>query len=192
MSVNEFISKLNLALNSKTIYVLGCFGAPLNTTNKKRYTSNNSYNKGRAAMINACSADTFGFDCVCLIKGILWGWNADPSKTYGGAVYCSNGVPDIGAQEMGNRVLNKSSDMSDIDVGEYLYMQGHCGIYVGDGYVIECSPKWENKVQKTAIWDRPWEFHGYLPYVDYTDESGSDKYEKALRDIKSIIDEVIK
>ena len=35
-------------------------------------------------MINAASADTFGFDCVCLIKGLLWGWCGDKSKTYEG------------------------------------------------------------------------------------------------------------
>ena len=45
--------------------------APLTAANKKRYTQNHSYNKqaARTKMINAASADTFGFDCVCLIKG---------------------------------------------------------------------------------------------------------------------------
>lgn len=49
-------------------------------------------------MINAASADTFGFDCVCLIKGVLWGWHGDKNAVYGGATYTSNGVPDIGAR----------------------------------------------------------------------------------------------
>ena len=35
-----------------------------------------------------------------LIKGILWGWDGDASRTYGGAGYAINGVPDIGADTM--------------------------------------------------------------------------------------------
>lgn len=71
---------------------MGCFGAPMNAANKKRYCNNHSYNKQatRQKMIMAASADTFGFDCVCLIKGLLWGWNGNASKTYGGAGYAIN------------------------------------------------------------------------------------------------------
>ena len=100
MKASELVGKaIDIAKNDKTLYVMGCFGAPLTTANKKRYTTNHSYNKAaaRLKMINAASEDTFGFDCVCLIKGILWGWCGDKSKTYGGAKYASNGVPDIGA-----------------------------------------------------------------------------------------------
>ena len=72
MKANEFVEKAKQIANDyKTLYVLGCFGAPMNTANKKRYTNNNSYNKKRASMINGASDDTFGFDCVCLIKGII-------------------------------------------------------------------------------------------------------------------------
>ena len=95
MKVNDFVNKAkNIANNYKTLYVMGCFGSPLTESNKKRYTSNHSYNKKstRKTMINNASSDTFGFDCVCLIKGILWGWNGDLNKTYGGAIYGSNGV----------------------------------------------------------------------------------------------------
>ena len=38
-------------------------------------------------MINSASSDTFGFDCVCLIKGILWGWNGNLNHVYGGATF---------------------------------------------------------------------------------------------------------
>ena len=62
----------NIATNYKTLYVLGCFGAPLNNSNKKRYTNNYDYNRRsvRKEKIMNASSDTFGFDCVCLIKGI--------------------------------------------------------------------------------------------------------------------------
>ena len=86
----ELANKLkDIAKNYKTLYVMGCFGAPMTAANKKRYTQNHSYNRQptRTAMINAASADTFGFDCVCLIKGVLWGWNGDKNAIYGGAGY---------------------------------------------------------------------------------------------------------
>lgn len=78
MKSKTFIEKLiDAAQNHKTLYVMGCFGAPMTAANKTRYTQNHKYNRqtARTAMIKAASADTFGFDCVCLIKGILWGWS---------------------------------------------------------------------------------------------------------------------
>ena len=37
MKVNDFVNKaIEIATKHKTLYVMGCFGAPLNATNKKR------------------------------------------------------------------------------------------------------------------------------------------------------------
>ena len=112
MSNKDLVEKVkDIATNYKTLYVLGCFGAPLNSYNKKRYTSNNEYNKSRSNIINNASSDTFGFDCVNLIKGILWGWNGNVNANYGGATYKSNGVPDTNANGMfQNYCYNKSND----------------------------------------------------------------------------------
>lgn len=177
----ELASKLkDIAKNYKTLYVMGCFGAPMTAANKKRYTQNHSYNKqaDRTAMINAASADTFGFDCVCLIKGVLWGWNGNKDAVYGGASYASNGVPDIGADSMITVCKNVSTDFSQIEVGEAVWMEGHIGVYVGDGLAVECSPRWENKVQITACNRsvsgynrRNWTKHGKLPYVSYVQQT---------------------
>lgn len=168
-----------VAKNYKTLYVMGCFGAPMNAKNKARYTTNCSYNKDatRTAMINAASADTFGFDCVCLIKGLLWGWTGDPNQGYGGASYKSNGVPDISDSGMIATCSDVSTDFSNIAVGEVVWMKGHIGVYIGNGLAVECSSKWENKVQITACNcskagynRRDWTKHGKLPYVEYTAE----------------------
>ncbi len=167
---------IDVANNFKTLYVMGCFGAPMNDKNKTRYCSNHSYNKKaeRTAMIKAATADTFGFDCVCLIKGLLWGWNGDTGKTYGGAGYACNGVPDIGADTMITKCSDISTDFSKIEVGEAVWMEGHIGIYVGAGLAVECTPKWKNCVQLTACNcskigynRRNWTKHGKLPYVSY-------------------------
>ena len=177
MTNKELAAKLiNVAKNYKTLYVMGCFGAPMTASNKKRYTQNHSYNRQpeRTAMINAASADTFGFDCVCLIKGLLWGWNGNKNAVYGGATYTSNGVPDIGADQMIKVCKNVTTDFSKIEVGEAVWLEGHIGVYVGDGLAVECTPRWANKVQLTACNRnvsgynrRNWTKHGKLPYVEY-------------------------
>lgn len=179
MTNNEFVKRCKeIAQNKKTLYVMGCFGAPLNASNKKRYCKNHSYNKtaARQKMINAATSYTFGFDCVCLIKGVLWGWNGNTSKTYGGATYLSNGVPDIGADSMIKKCKSVSTDFSKIEVGEAVWTDGHIGVYIGDGLAVECTPNWKNGVQITAVANigkksgyasRKWKKHGKLPYITY-------------------------
>ena len=178
MKASDFVAKLkDIATNYKTLYVMGCFGAPMTTANKKRYIDHHPYNKqpARVKLINAASADTFGFDCVCLIKGVLWGWSGDKSKVYGGAKYATNGVPDVDANTMINLCSEVSTDFSKIEVGEAVWTNGHIGVYIGNGLAVECTPAWKNRVQITACNcsksgynTRKWKKHGKLPYIDYT------------------------
>ena len=173
----ELAAKLKeIATKYKTLYIMGCIGAPMTAENKKRYTRNYPYNASaeRSAMINGASADTFGFDCVCLIKSVLWGWNGNKNAVYGGAAYASNGVPDIGTEEMIRRCTDVSEDFTKLTIGEAVWLPGHIGIYVGDGLAVECTPKWQNKVQITACNRdvkgynrRDWAKHGKLPYIQY-------------------------
>lgn len=168
-----------VAENYKTLYVLGCIGAPLNASNKTRYCNNLSYNRQtvRTVKIKSATADTFGMDCVCMIKTLLWGWAGDKSKTYGGAVYGSNDVPDINADQMIAVCKDVSTDFTNIVVGEVVWMSGHIGVYIGNGLAVECTPKWADGVQITAVHNigrkngyngRVWTKHGKLPYVSYT------------------------
>lgn len=177
MKASEFVKKLtDIANNYKTLYVMGCFGAPMTSTNKTRYCKNHEYNTqaSRTKFIKAASADTFGFDCVNLIKGVLWGWCGDKKRTYGGATYATNGVPDIGADTMITKCSNLSTNFSKIEVGEAVWTDGHIGVYIGDGLAVECTPSWKNCVQITACNckkkgynTRTWKKHGKLPYIDY-------------------------
>ena len=181
MNNREMVERLiEIANNYKTLYVMGCFGAPLNAVNKGRYLTNHSYNKkaARQAMIKTATADTFGFDCVNVIKAVLWGWNGDKGKSYGGAKYASNGVPDIGADGMIAKCCNVSADFSHIEVGEAVWMPDHIGIYIGGGLCVECTPSWKNGVQITACNQakpgynrRNWVKHGKLPYITYEKEN---------------------
>lgn len=169
---------VDVARNHKTLYVMGCFGAPMTDGNKARYTQNHSYNKksARTKLIHAASEDTFGFDCVNLIKGLLWGWNGNAGETYGGAKYASNGVPDTNADGMIQLCKEVSTDFSKIEVGEAVWLKGHIGVYIGDGLAVESTPAWKNCVQVTAVHNigkksgckgRKWTKHGKLPFVSY-------------------------
>lgn len=173
-----------IATGYKTLYVMGCFGAPMTEANKTRYCSNHSYNQqaARTAMIKAATVDTFGFDCVCLIKGVLWGWNGDAGKVYGGAAYASNGVPDIAPDAMIAKCKDISTDFSRIEVGEVVWLPGHIGVYIGEGLAVECTPDFRNCVQITAVQNigiksgfnaRKWTKHGKLPYITYEKITGS-------------------
>ena len=177
----EFVEKaLDVAKNYKTLYVNGCFGAPLTLTNKTRFIGKNKFNNGlaRKAKILAASADTFGFDCVCLIKALLWGWSGDQKAQYGGAKYASLGVPDIDTEGMIAVCRNISTDFSKISIGEVLWLPGHIGIYIGDGKCVECTPSWKDGVQITDVLNitgngtgHRWMKHGKLPYVEYVSEA---------------------
>ena len=111
------------------------------------------------------------FDCSGLIKAVLWGWSGNKESKNGGAVYKSNGVPDISANSMIKKCNNISENFSIIEMGELVWMEGHVGIYYKDNLVIECSPAFKNKVQITKIFDRKWKKHGKLPWIKYVDNS---------------------
>lgn len=167
-----------VAKNYKTLYVMGCFGWPMTATMKSRAKKEQSYNRkaDRTAKIDAAGAKTFGFDCVCFIKALLWGWNGDAKHKYGGVEYKSNGVPELDADQMIEVCKDVSTDFSNIQVGEAVWLRGHVGIYIGNGLAVEATPSWKDGVQITAVHNigkksgyngRKWTKHGKLPYVSY-------------------------
>ena len=177
MKQDDFINGLYVALSCKTLYVKGGFGLTLTASGKKRAIASYDYNKKRADKINAMPSDSFGFDCCGLIKGVIGGFTGNKNKTYGGAVYNKDNtlgadrIPDYDETRLFNTCNNitkcKKVDVPNIPVGAMLWMTGHCGVYVGDGWVIESTPAWEDGVQKTRYVNRNWMKWGLLPYVEY-------------------------
>lgn len=185
MNASELVKRvLDIANNYRTLYVMGCFGAPLKGSNVQMYCTNHSYNRksARTAMIKAAgnqNPTVFGFDCVCLIKAVMWGWTGDSAKSYGGAKYASNGIPDVGADKMITLCSGVSKDFSGIIPGEAVWLPGHIGVYVGNGLVVEASPAFANKVQITGLANlgkkpgynmRTWTKHGKLPFIQYNEQ----------------------
>lgn len=174
----DLVAVAKLAAKCNTVYVKGCWGAPMTASNKARWLAAYAYNRrwDRKAKINAATSDTFGFDCCGLVKGLLWGWDGNPDKIYGGAGYAINGVPDINEAGIIAACKDVSTDFSKIEVGEIVEMPGHMGVYIGDGLAVEATPAWADKVQITAVANiakrsgyksRTWKRHGKLPYIEY-------------------------
>lgn len=178
-TATEFIKKLkDVADNRKTVYALGMFGQPITESiiaQKTRQLPDFYTEAKQAELRGLIGKGYFGFDCVCLIKAILWGWNGS-NTTNGGSVYCGNGVPDISDSGMIGKCIDVSTDFSNIVAGEAVWMSGHIGVYIGDGKAIECTPKWTNNVQYSNLANtgnkkgnsRTWTKHGKLPWIDYT------------------------
>lgn len=190
----EFVNKLkDVEKNYKTIYGMGMPGMPITDANirekvnqdKLKPAKDRWWTPAREARIREyIGKGYFGFDCICLAKAIGWGWKGDFSKRLGGAKYLSNGVPDWGANHTNKMGIDRSTDFSKIEVGHYVWMDGHIGFYIGDGLAIEASPKWKNGVQVTAVHNigrkagyngRTWTTHGKLTWVDYSDSASETK-----------------
>ena len=132
---------------------------------------------------------SWNFDCVILVKAILWGWNANKKAAHGGAKYGSNGVYDDNADQIIKRCKNVSTDFSNLTPGELLWMSGHVGVYIGDGKVIECTAAWTAEVLVSDINSKgkrsrngkavgSWKKHGRLPYIEYVVEEPKEEEKK--------------
>lgn len=190
----HLVAKLNeIVEDFNTMYVYGAIGQKLSRsliTDRANaypwfYTSSRMEKYDKAI---ASGKLIWSFDCVNLIEAILWGWSGDSSKTSGGTVYESNGVPDTNADGFFNLCNNKkyydkdNGDWSSIEIGEAVWMKGHIGVYVGEGLVIECTPSWSNNVQITGLGNKPfkntyngksrvWSGHGKIRYINYLSEN---------------------
>lgn len=197
MKADEFITRLYSAMNAEEqTYCNSCFGSNLTfpemldqyTTETKWDRSHAAETTAKAAAAKAAGKPLFGWDCVNFApKGILWGWNGDVDKPRAGAVYQSNGVPDATIEDIYKKYcVDQSTDFDNVAVGEFMVYKdtfGHCGIYVGDGMVIEATTKWDGKIQISQVQNmidsgkygkvtdktRTWWAHGKLIWIDYTE-----------------------
>lgn len=180
----EFVEILKkLANETKTVYALGMWGQPLSEDiiKSKAKQLPKWYTEEKKAELRKHIGKSFGFDCVCMIKSILLGFNFNMNDKNGGAKYNSNNVPDINTEGMIARCNHVSSDFSKITVGSVVWMQGHVGVYIGDKQVVECTPKWTNNVQISNLGNlgnkvghyRNWSKWGELPWINYVSTSNN-------------------
>lgn len=184
MNNKEFVQKItNVQKNFKTTYMWGTFGSLVSETiiNQKKNQYPDWYTNAKVVQLRKLvGKNVWAFDCVGLIKAILWGWNASKSKSYGGATYAGNGVSDMSADQMILKCSDISTNFNSIIPGEVVWKKGHIGVYVGDGLVVECTTSWNSCVQISSLKTRAgynkrtWTKHGKLPWVDYIEEEEED------------------
>lgn len=101
-------------------------------------------------------------DCVGLIKGYSWLSPETMTIDYG-----THGMPDIGANQMyyTARESGPISTMPDIP-GLAVWHEGHIGVYIGGGQVIEAMGT-KNGVVKTELAKRNWTHWLKIPHINY-------------------------
>ncbi len=104
-------------------------------------------------------------DCIGLIKGYIW----CDSPTDCNPKYAS-GCPDINEEMMYSfaKVKGTISSMPEMP-GVCVLKQGHIGVYIGGGEVIEARGH-AYGVVKTKLRDRGWQKWCLCPYIEYEKE----------------------
>ena len=125
-------------------------------------------------------------DCTCSIKAILWGGRfikENRGKPHAGCNYGSNGVPDFTPSSCVAWTNATKGNFKTLVPGEILLMtsQGHAGLYIGNGQVIEVTPAWTGgnpgcQISQIGVNGErikngrqvlSWEYHGKIPVIDY-------------------------
>ena len=180
MNNAEAVEKLvELATKYNTVYVNGTVGQPLSCDLIESTINITSGNEKRAERNKKrVPYNYYAFDCSGMVKALfLWNWN--------------NGEYDYNENEEVNESglwqlcpeasrSNTFASYDSIKPGEFLYKSGHCGMYIGGGYAVECTSDWNSGVQITRVvlTNEPeadlsepatrWEGHGQLPFISYT------------------------
>lgn len=111
-------------------------------------------------------------DCAGLIKGYLW-FNPETHQIE----YGSNGFTDLDADSMyNNSTVNGTIDTIPETPGLGVWHEGHVGIYIGNGYVIQASGT-ETGVIKTQLEGSTFTNWFEIPGITYLGE-GEDEPEE--------------
>lgn len=103
-------------------------------------------------------------DCVGFIKGYCW---LDPDTLK--ILYTTNGTPDVSADQMYQNAAEKGTiDTTPETPGVAVWHEGHIGIYIGNGLVIEAKGTQYGVVQ-TQLADGSWTHWLKIPYITYVE-----------------------
>lgn len=125
-------------------------------------------------------------DCIGLIKGYLWcDSNTDTTPRY-------NVNQDKSANGMYNVCKERGAigTMPDI-AGVLVFMDGHVGVYIGNGEVIEAM-NFKKGVVKTKLAGRGWTRWGKCPYITYTSGATATSKPATSTTAKKTVEDVAK
>lgn len=101
-------------------------------------------------------------DCVGLVKGYSW-YDTENKKT----VIGSNNMPDIGADKMFENATEKGTiDTLPEIPGLAVWHEGHIGIYIGNGEVVQAANT-QVGVVRTRLSSNAWTHWLKIPYIEY-------------------------
>ena len=121
------------------------------------------------------------FDCWNLVKALINEPSIDQNYTIGHHAPAVGNMPDWDGWSILQSCSGISKDFSSLKRGEYLYMAGHAGVYLGSGVVCECTTDFgcdgvilsnitsSGGRYRGGFWGRSWEYHGMLTeWIDYS------------------------
>ena len=100
------------------------------------------------------------FDCSGLIKGYLWSKQQDIDSVY-------EVIQDINSKDLMEacNILGNIETIPEIP-GVLVFFEGHVGVYIGEGRVIEARGHVFGVVE-TNLKERPWKKWGKLKWITY-------------------------
>lgn len=170
----DFVNYLKRLANINTVYMWGEFGRLVTKANvdakAKQYPSHYSNSK-KNYLYSLAGKSYYAYDCAGLIKSYFMSDYGKSAVKYE-AKYDKDayGITIGSAAEKGDIKL-----MPEV-VGLLLYMKGHCGVYIGDNKVIECtanariSKKSYGGICISNLSDRPWTTWTKLKWLSYDGE----------------------
>lgn len=104
-------------------------------------------------------------DCVGLIKGYSW-YDTASQMT----ILVSNGMPDIGADTMYENATEKGTIDTIPEIpGLAVWKEGHIGVYIGDGKVVEAYGT-NSGVIRSELANGGWTHWLKIPYITYLEQ----------------------
>lgn len=171
----KFVDCLKNILTLNTVYMWGEFGRKVtnNTINAKKKQYPSHYPEQRVKYLKTLVGRNFyAYDCAGLIKAY---WMSNYGKT--NVVYNSKYDKDAYDITVGNASEKGNIDSLPEIPGILLYMKGHCGIYIGNGNVIEATADTKlsgslyGKVCQTKLKDRKWLYWVMSKWLIYEDNT---------------------
>lgn len=109
-------------------------------------------------------------DCVGLIKGYSW-YDTASQMT----ILVSNGMPDIGADTMYENATEKGTIDSIPEIpGLAVWKEGHIGVYIGDGKVVEAYGT-TSGVIRSELANGGWTHWLKIPYISYIEQEENEE-----------------
>ncbi len=185
----DLVANCEKLLSAKTVYMWGCYGQLLTEDLIKRKAEQypNRFSFARQTTLSICAEekDYYACDCAGLIKNCLWGGFGNRLKY--------SALSDLGTESM-KKAATTSGVISSLPEtpGVIVYKKGHIGVYVGNGYVIECTlGSRGDGVVKTKLGTAGWTDWFYAPGITYSATPPVKKTPKKIYGLSSLFKKLI-